>query len=126
MRALLVAVVALTACHVNQGANDEDAGPGTGWLLDPIGPDTGFRVRTPEFQGPAGTEVQDCYFFRVPDLAGGQDLWIDRFELGLNPGSHHMNLFRVKTIHALDPAAGEPVSMGGVDGVVIHGGECWK
>jgi hypothetical protein len=99
------------------------------WLLDELAPADGFWVRTPEFPIAAGQELQDCYFFDVPDLAGGQDLWIDRFELALNTGSHHMNVFRVRTIVALDPAAGTPVDLGGAKGVVIHGADnpaCWK
>jgi hypothetical protein len=36
-----------------------------------------------------------------------------------------MNLFRVNTIVNLDPAAGEPIDLGGVQGTVIRGGECW-
>ena len=55
----------------------------------------------------AGEEIQDCYFFNVPAQANG-DLMVDRFELALNPGSHHMNVFRVKTLRAqLAPAQHE-------------------
>ncbi|MDB4957907.1 MAG: hypothetical protein JWO36_5476 [Myxococcales bacterium] len=119
MRWLLLVVV-LTACGDNVAP----------WLLEELDPQTGFWVRTPEFAVPQGQEVQDCYFFKVPDVANGADLMVDRFALGLNVGSHHMNVFRVKTIVALDPAAGEPVDMGGVQGTVVHGGAppspCWK
>jgi len=99
------------------------------WLLDELSPADGIWVRTPEFKVAAGQEVQDCYFFDVPDLAGGADLWIDRAQLALNAGSHHMNVFRVKTIVGLDPAAGTPIELGGVQGTVVHGADnmnCWK
>ena len=75
------------------------------WLLKEASRQDGFWIRTPEFEVAAGDEIQDCYFFEVP---GDADLWIDRAKLALNTGSHHMNVFRVKTIVGLDPAAGTP------------------
>ncbi|MCA9677079.1 MAG: hypothetical protein KC464_18785 [Myxococcales bacterium] len=83
-------------------------------------------MTTPEFEVPPGTEVQDCFFFQVPDLADGADLWFDRTALALNPGSHHMNVFRVKSIVGLDPADGTPVQLGAASGTVVHDGECWN
>jgi len=120
MRARLACLLLVAACGDN-------VRPGfAGWYLEELAPEDGFWVRTPEFEVPSGTELQDCFFFQVPDLDGGNELWVDRLQLALNPGSHHMNVFRVKTIVALDPADGEPVDLGGVQGTVIHGGECWK
>src|SRR5262245_66317725 len=58
----------------------------------------GFHFATPVFEVPQGDEVQDCYFMNMPDLNNGQDYRVDRVRLGSNPGSHHMNVFRVKTI----------------------------
>ncbi|MGN6109108.1 MAG: hypothetical protein ACTHU0_28640 [Kofleriaceae bacterium] len=117
----LCLLIALAAC------GDPEYQP---WILEELTPAQGFHVRTPEFEVPSGTEIQDCYFFRVPDLAGGADLMIDRVALALNTGSHHMNVFRVKTIVGLDPAAGEPVELGGVHGTVVRGSDpaspCWK
>jgi hypothetical protein len=124
MRPVVVAL-ALFAWSCGGGADHPpDAAPS--WLLDELTPAVGLSIRTPNFAVASGEEVQDCYFFKVPDAKAGADLWVDRFELALNPGSHHMNLFRVNTIAALDPANGAPVDMDGVQGVVIHGGECWK
>jgi hypothetical protein len=100
------------------------------WILDPVEAKDGFWIRTPEFPVASDTEIQDCYFFDVPDLDGtAADLWIDHTTAALNPGSHHMNVFRVKTIVNLDPANGQPVDLGSVQGTVIHGAdnmECWK
>src|SRR5262245_60569098 len=123
MRLRFVVVTGLLA-----GCGDKlpEYGP---WLLEELAPDDGFWIRTPEFEVPSGVEMQDCYFFDVPDLAGGADLWIDRAKLALNSGSHHMNVFRIKTIVNLDPANGQPIDLGGVQGTVIHGAdsmECWK
>ena len=95
------------------------------WIIDDLSDEEGFWVRTPEFDVAAGEEIQYCYFFQVPDLAGGADLWVDRLELALNPGSHHMNVFRVNTIYDLDPADGEPIDLGGVQGTAIYDGECF-
>jgi hypothetical protein len=58
--------------------------------------------------------VQRCYFFRVP--GSGADVWVTRLVAAVNAGSHHMNVFRVRTIVNLD----------GEDGTVVDGGECWK
>jgi hypothetical protein len=99
------------------------------WFLEELGADEGFWIRTPEFAVARGSEIQDCYFFEVPDLASGADLMVDRVTLALNAGSHHMNVFRVKTIVDLDPAAGEPIDLGGVSGTVVRGAdndECWR
>jgi hypothetical protein len=72
----------------------------------------GVQLETGLFTVPAGTEVQACYFFKVADLLkkGGMDatkpLELHRVEIVQRPGSHHMNLFRVRTITGLDPANG--------------------
>ena len=95
----LVSLIALAAC----GDNLDPVEP---WILDTVEPADGFWIRTPEFPVASSAEIQDCYFFKVPDVANGADLWIDHTTLALNPGSHHMNVFRVKTIVNLDPASG--------------------
>lgn len=86
----------------------------------------GFQLRTGAFPVPPGTEEQDCFFFKVRDLAatGGLDpnlpVNLHRVVVAQKAGSHHMNLFRVRTIAGLDPA----------NGAVQHGtngqGECFK
>lgn len=86
----------------------------------------GMQMKTGNFDVAAGNEVQDCYFFKVSDLeaAGGlptdQSAFLHRVQIVQKPGSHHMNLFRVRTIVGLDPA----------NGAVQHGlngmGECFK
>jgi len=88
--------------------------------LDPSNT-TGFQFQTPVFDVPQGTEIQDCYFTNMPDLNHGQDYFVDHIRIGTNPGSHHMNMFRVKTIVNLGtPAQGDFVH--GVNGQ----GECFK
>ncbi|MEO6773532.1 MAG: hypothetical protein ABI467_10995 [Kofleriaceae bacterium] len=119
---LVALLIVLAAC----GDNLDPVEP---WILDTVEPSEGFWIRTPEFPVASSAEVQDCYFFQVPDVANGADLWIDHTALALNPGSHHMTVFRVKTIVDLDPSAGSPVDMGSVHGTVIRGAdhpECWK
>ncbi len=72
----------------------------------------GFQFGTPVFSIPAGIEEQDCYFFKVSDLAqsGGLDptlpVELHRVQVVQKAGSHHMNIFRVRTIVGLDPANG--------------------
>src|SRR5262249_31001894 len=80
--------------------------------LDPPPAGQGFQFGTPDFQVPSGTEEQDCYFFKVSDLAqaGGLDptkpVNLHRVQVAQRVGSHHMNIFRVKTIVNLGPAGG--------------------
>src|SRR5438132_9993316 len=79
--------------------------------LDP--PKDGFQLTTDSFPVPLGQEAQRCYFFRVP--AGSDPVFVSRMVAAVNEGSHHMNVFRVKSILKLD----------GEDGDVVDGGECW-
>ena len=76
----------------------------------PVG--QGFQLSTPEFEVPAGAEVQDCYFVQTPNV----ETWVNHIITAQNPGTHHMNLFRLGTKGAL---WGNP-------GDVVHGGECWN
>ncbi len=96
------------------------------WLLEELDDADGVWVRTPEFDVASGEEIQDCYFFTVPASQPGDALWVDRMQLALNPGSHHLNLFRVGELRNLKPVDGAAVDLGGVAGTVIKGGECWK
>jgi hypothetical protein len=77
----------------------------------------GVQMLTDAFTVPPGHEIQDCYFFKVADLLkqAGMDptkpLDVHRVQIVQRSGSHHMNLFRVRTIVNLDPANG-PVQVG--------------
>ena len=53
--------------------------------------------------------MQNCYFFAVPGAAG-QDVWVNHFTLAANDGTHHMSVFRVKTIVGLGGQPGDVVS----------------
>ena len=86
----------------------------------------GFQFKTNLFTVAPGEERQDCYFFKVSDLAksGGlpenEPVNLHRVRMVQRQGSHHMNVFRVRTIKGLDPAQGR-VSRG------LNGqGECFK
>lgn len=86
----------------------------------------GFQLRTELFTVNPGEEIQDCYFFRVSDLAAkgglpaGAPANLHRVQMAQRDGSHHMNIFRVRTLKGLDPA----------NGLVQRGkngqGECFK
>lgn len=120
----IVVVCALAAC----GGGGDEFKP---WTLEDLSAEQGISIRVPEFEVPAGRESQNCYFVRVPDIAGGADVWIDRVLIAKNPGSHHMNVFRVKTIVNLDPADAVPIMLGDLPGSVIEGSDehlthpCW-
>ena len=88
--------------------------------------DQGFQLKTPATSVPPATEEQDCYFFRVRDLAtaagfpADQPSYLHRIQIAQRPGSHHVDIFRVRTIVGLDPANG--LAQTGRDGE----GECYK
>ena len=103
MRAALLLLILTAACP--GGPQDVQLSP----------PASGFQLATEPFEVPSGQEVQRCYFFKVPGT-GTDPLWVTRLVAAVNTGSHHMNIFRVKTVHALD----------GNQGDVVDGGECWK
>ena len=79
--------------------------------LAPPDPGQGFQLSIADFEVPGGTEVQDCYFVKAPDV----ETWIHRSVIAQNPGTHHLSVFRIGTKGAL---WGQP-------GDVVHGGQCW-
>lgn len=107
------------------------AGAGTGGAggapeqLDPPPMGQGLQITTGTFDVPPGTEEQDCYFYKVSDLAAAAGLPagpvnIHRVQIAQRTGSHHMNLFRVRTVVKLGPDGGAVQK--GTNGV----GECFK
>ncbi|WP_284720726.1 hypothetical protein [Polyangium sorediatum] len=94
--------------------------------IDPPPQGQGFQIETNLFEVPAGVEKQDCYFFKVRDLAAANGLdpespvYVNRVQIAQKDGSHHMNVFRVRSIVGLDPAKGAVQE--GTDNV----GECFK
>ncbi|MBI5498449.1 MAG: hypothetical protein HY904_25835 [Deltaproteobacteria bacterium] len=94
--------------------------------LDPPGPGQGFQLSTGAFEVPVGDELQDCYFFQVPGAAP-DPVYVTKLDVAQNNGSHHMNVFRVKTIvRDTDGSA----RLGPENGAVSRGrngtGECFK
>lgn len=89
--------------------------------VEPLSPPPsgqGFQLKTQATAIPAGKENQDCYFFRVP--ATGGDVYVNRILMRQRPGTHHMNIFRVRTVLGLK----------GEDGEVVRGSDdaknpCW-
>lgn len=96
------------------------------WTLEELKADKGFSLRSPLIEVAPGKETQQCFFVDVPDVNAGQPFFVDDIVTAINPGSHHVNVFRVKTIVGLDPARGEPFAEGGSRGTVVRDGECFK
>ncbi len=96
-------------CHSETGGTGGAANPA--YLPTPAA-GQGFQFGTPEFTVPSGTEEQDCYFFQVSALeeAAGLDptanVNLHHVQVAQRIGSHHMNIFRVRTIVNLGPAGG--------------------
>jgi hypothetical protein len=91
------------------------AGCGHDVTLDPPPSGQGFQLTSGTFEVPKTTETQRCYFVSVPGSAD-QEVWVTRYQLAQNQGTHHVNIFRVNTVHNL---SGKP-------GDVVVDGECWK
>jgi len=68
----------------------------------------GFQLSVPNFDVPAGTDTQRCFFFAVPGTPD-QEVWVNKYEIAQPAGSHHMNLFRVNTIKNLSGNPGDSV-----------------
>jgi hypothetical protein len=109
-------------------ANDNDVAnpvPITPETLQAPAQGAGFQFKVDPFGVPAGVEEQDCYFFQVKDLAksgglpAGQPVNLHRVRIAQKEGSHHMNIFRVRTIAGLDPTKGTVKGQNGQ-------GECFK
>ena len=124
--------LATAAAPVPLGCSSADSEPNfEPWELPDLIAEEGFSLRVPEFALRPGEESQNCYFVRAPDLNEGEDYFVSRVHMAVNPGSHHMNVFRVKSILGLDPEDGEPIQLGEYEGTVIEGGNdfyfnpCW-
>ncbi|MFO0757776.1 MAG: hypothetical protein U0359_14875 [Byssovorax sp.] len=81
-------------------------------LLEIPAAGTGIHLATGDFRVDPGTEEQDCYFYRVRDLAAeagmnpDEPVILHRTQIAYKKGSHHMNIFRVRSILDLDPKNG--------------------
>lgn len=127
-----IAVLLALACGAVAGCGDNTSEPFTPWELEELTAAQGLSLRIPQFSIEPGRESQNCYFVKVPDLDNGNDVFIHRVVTAINPGSHHVNVFRVKTIAGLDPAAGTPIKLGPYDATEIEGSDdfdhnpCWN
>jgi hypothetical protein len=106
-RLFALLALASTACT----GTVEPPSPTDEAALAPVPPGQGFQVVTQETEVPQGVERQDCYFFKAGELAQGngmahEPLYLHRVQIGQREGSHHMNIYRVRTIVGLDPANG--------------------
>ncbi|HSS03361.1 MAG TPA: hypothetical protein VLM79_40135, partial [Kofleriaceae bacterium] len=101
------------------------------WELAELSAAEGVSFRIAPFEVPPGREEQTCFFVRVPDVNSGQDFWVNHVRAGMNPGSHHLNVFRVRTIVNLGPDTGTATKLGPYDATVIYGHDdyahstCW-
>jgi hypothetical protein len=123
--AMIVVGSSLVGCGPEPTPEPIKPPPGDPAQLDPPPSGQGFQIMTPDIAVAPGDEVQNCYFFKVKDLAasGGLEdgkVHMNRVQIAQTDGSHHMNIFRVKTVVGLDPAKGPVVE--GLNGA----GECFK
>jgi len=102
-------MVALAGCSDGESLNPKPEDPAQ---LAPPPTGQGFQFETQDIAVASGVEEQDCYFYKVSDLAakGGLDpskpVNLHQIQVAQRSGSHHMNIFRVKTIVNLGPEGG--------------------
>ena len=92
---------------------DPPTTPGDVVLAPPATRALGWQLGTSAFSLDPGQELQQCFFFEVPY---DEPVFVKHIEIAQNPGTHHMNIFRVRTIRELD----------GADGTIVADGPCWK
>lgn len=82
-------------------------------LDPPATPEDGWQFKVEPFAVDPGSEVQQCFFFKVPY---DTPVFVNHIEIAQTTGTHHMNVFRVRTRAGLDPDQAN----------VVVNGECWK
>ena len=123
---LMVFGAMAVGCDGDEPPVDPPTPPTDPAQLEPPPDGAGFQVETEETVVEPGEEVQDCYFFRVSELLADagmpadQPLNLNRVQIAQRKGSHHMNVYRVKTIVGLGPEGG--LVQRSKNGV----GECFK
>ena len=123
LSSLVVACSSSSAAPVATGTGGAGGAAADDLIAPP--PGQGLQIATGLFAVPPGTEEQDCYFYKVSDLAAQAGLPagpvnVHQVQIAQRAGSHHMNLFRVRTIHDLGPDGGAVQK--GANGM----GECFK
>lgn len=129
----LVALASASGCSSDSKKLSETgvAAEQQDWSLESLDGEQGFTLEVPPFDVPQGREEQSCYFVKAPDLNDGEDYWVDRVLMATTSGSHHLNLFRVRTLVDLKPEDGEPTAIGPYEATVVHGRDdyvnnpCW-
>jgi hypothetical protein len=116
-----VAAALLLGCSDGESVNPVScAGSDAAGNVTLCKPTEGFQLATPVFDVPGGHEIQNCYFYRVPDTG---ERFVDRIQVVQNTGSHHMNIFRVQgDENALSKGADDGTVVAGADGQ----GECFN
>ena len=105
MRSGVAFLAFLAGCPgpMQMGQTDMSPPPATDDVkLAPPAATEGFQLATDLTSVASGQEMQDCYFFKVPDVANGKPFYVSRIEVAQTLGSHHMNLFRQGTVLAPD------------------------
>ena len=89
---LVISAVLLAGC----GSSNERIVDGVTHveLAPPANAEAGWQFDIAPFPVEPGQEVQRCYFFKVPyDVP----VFVHHIEVAQTTGTHHMNLFRVRT-----------------------------
>src|SRR5262249_46939628 len=103
---IIILSTALDACSAHTASTaDDDV------QLAPPAPGQGFQLVIPDFDVAPGSDVQACHFLAIPGEAGDA-VWVDHIAGVQNAGSHHLDVYRKKTVTGLDGAPGDVVVNG--------------
>jgi hypothetical protein len=95
-------------CLVVAAAGGCGSNSGDPTMIPPPPAGQGFQLEVKPFDVGPGVDTQRCLFFSVPGDPT-QEVWVNKYEIAQPVGSHHMNLFRVKTIKNLSGNPGDEV-----------------
>jgi hypothetical protein len=99
-----LALLAASAAFLPGCPNETNPDPDPETPLEPPPEGQGLQIRTGPQPVDAGIEAQNCFFYKVGDLmkkAGldsSKPLNLNRVQIAQSEGSHHFNVFRVRTI----------------------------
>ncbi|HET7153683.1 MAG TPA: hypothetical protein VFJ29_07935 [Candidatus Kapabacteria bacterium] len=90
----------LSSCKKNDSPTNSLGSSPTDVTMAPPPADSGFQIQLGPFPVPAGTEVQNNFYMKLPNFA--PDFYVTRIDFIFNQGSHHLNVFKSDSVDIPD------------------------